>query len=225
MRWLVESLRRYGLVQTLTIMWSVIVDMGFDYRYGTDTARRIPRSEIETSSENLVHCVNYGASKAMPFLRLMRRLNLPTDSVFVDLGSGKGRAVMLAAKHGFRRVIGIEFSGALCESARSNLKNFLRKCPSRSEIEIIESDVTLYKFRDDQTVFFMLDPFNAPVLTQVLANIRASVERKPRQVWLIYSVPRERHIIEQAGLFTQSQAHVVVGAEFQVYSNEGARRA
>jgi hypothetical protein len=222
LRWFFESVRRYGLGQTLTIMWSVIVDARFDSKYGTDTARRIPREQIETDSENIVHCVNYGASKAMPFTRLMRRLKLPKNGVFVDLGSGKGRALMLATKYGFRKVIGIEFSGELCSSARDNLQKFLRKCPSRSQVEIIESDVTKYRLRDDETVFFMLDPFNAPVLTEVLRNIRTSVERSPRTIWLIYSVPREQQIIDQAGLFTQNQLHVVLGAEFRVYSNDPA---
>ncbi|HEY4245793.1 MAG TPA: class I SAM-dependent methyltransferase [Lacunisphaera sp.] len=223
-QWFYASLRRYGLGQTIAIMWSVMVDAGFDYRYGTDTARRIPRSEIETNSENIVHCVNYGASKEMPFRKLMSRLNLPKDGVFVDLGSGKGRALMLAAKYGFRKVIGVEFSGALCTAARENLQKFLHKCPSRSHVEVIESDVTKYAFHDDETVFFMLDPFNAPVLTQVLQNIRVSVERSPRTIWLIYSVPREQHIIDQAGLFKHNELHVVVGAEFRVYSNESSGR-
>jgi SAM-dependent methyltransferase len=218
-QWFFESVRRYGLGQTFTIIWSVIVDARFDRKYGTDTARRIPREQIQTGSENIVHCVNYGASKEVPFRKLMKKLQLPRDGVFVDLGSGKGRALMLASKYGFRKVIGIEFSGALCEAARENIRRFLRKSPSRSEIEVVESDVTKYPFRDNETVFFMLDPFNAPVLTQVLENIRASVQRQPRKIWLIYSVPREQHIVERAGLFTSSHLHVVVGAEFCVYSN------
>lgn len=222
LNWFFESVRHYGLGQTLTIMWSVIVDARFDSTYGTDTARRIPREEIETKSENIVYCVNYGASKELPFRKLMARLNLPREGVFVDLGSGKGRALMLAAKYGFRKVIGVEFSGTLCTIARSNLQKFLSKFPSRSQIEVIESDVIKYPFRDDETVFFMLDPFDAPILTQVLANIRASVERKPRTIWLIYSVPREQHIIDQAGIFPHNRLYVVVGAEFRVYSNAPA---
>jgi SAM-dependent methyltransferase len=218
-RWFFDSVGHFGFGQTLVIMWSVVVDMGFDFRYGTETTRRIPKEQIATDSENIVHCVNYGASKSTPFKHLMSRLKLPKDATFVDLGSGKGRALMLASRYGFRRVIGIEFSGELCARARENLKKFMAKCPSSSVVEVIESDVTKYKLRDDETVFFMLDPFDAPVLTQVLRNIRTSVERRPRTIWLIYSVPRERHIIEQSGLFTQSQLHVVVGAEFQVYSN------
>jgi len=217
--WFLESRRRFGFIQTLTIIWSVIVDASFDRRYGTDTFRRIPREQIATPSENIVHCVNYGASKAVPFMRLMQRLNLPKNGVFVDLGSGKGRAVMLAASYGFRKVIGIEFSGALCATANENLRKYLRKRPSASEIAIIESDVTQYQLRDDETVFFLLDPFNGPVLQQVLQNIRASLERIPRSIWLIYSVPRERELIDQSGIFQPGQAYVVVGAEFRVYSN------
>jgi len=218
-RWFFESVRRFGVTQTLTIIWSVVVDARFDRKYGTDTARRIPRAEIKTDSENIVHCVNYGASKEIPFRKLMQKLQLPRDNVFVDLGSGKGRALMLASKYGFRKVIGIEFSGALCEAARENLRRFLQKSPSRSEIEVIESDVTKYQFRDDETVFFLLDPFNAPVFVEVLKNIRASVQRNPRKIWLIYSVPREHAFVERAGLFDSSHLHVVVGAEFRVYSN------
>lgn len=225
LRWFFESLKRFGFTQTGLIMWSVIVDARFDSKYGTDTARRIPRTEIETTSENIVHCVNYGASKELPFRKLMERLKLPRDGVFVDLGSGKGRALMLAAKYGFRKVVGIEFSGALCAVARDNLEKFTRKVSTSSAVEVIESDVTKYQLRDDETVFFMLDPFNAPVLTQVLENIRESVQRVPRTIWLIYSVPREQNIIEQAGLFTHSQLHVVVGAEFRVYSNQPATKA
>lgn len=219
-RWFFGSLRRSGLRQTLVIIWSVIVDLWFDFRYGTDTFRRVPQGQIETDSENIVHSANYGASKAVPFMRLMRRLKLPHDAVFLDLGSGKGRAVMLAARYGFRKVIGVEFSGALCEKARDNLQRFLRKCPCRAQIEIIESDVTKHNLRDDETVFFMFDPFDGPVLAQVLHNIRASMERQPRTVWLIYSVPREQEIINQVGVFTQVQRHIVLGGEFLVYSNE-----
>jgi len=195
------------------------VDASFDVRYGTDTFSRIPSGQIVTDSENAKHSANYGATKAMSFMRLVRLLELPLDGVFVDLGSGKGRALMLAAKYGFRKVIGIEFSGALCHIARRNLQSFLRKCPSQSQIEVIESDVTQYILRDDETIFFMFDPFNAPVLLQVLKNIAASLERKPRKIWLIYCIPRAQHIVEQSGVFKHSQLYVVIGSEFRVYSN------
>jgi SAM-dependent methyltransferase len=218
--WFYHSTRSFGLAQTLTVIWSVIVDSSFDLYYGTDTVRRVARGSIEAKSENVVHSSDYGASKAMPFMRLMRRLNLPKDSVFVDLGSGKGRALMLAAKYGFRKVVGVEFSGVLCDQSRINMEKFMRKCPSPSKIEIIESDVAKYHLNDDETVFFMFDPFNAPVLTQVLQNIGESVKRKPRSIWLIYGTPREQEIVARSGVFTQNQRYMIIGVEFRIFSNE-----
>jgi SAM-dependent methyltransferase len=220
--WFYQSLRRCGLGQTLMIIWTIIGDVWFDFRYGTDTLRRVPRTQIETDSENKVYATGSGSTKVIPFLGLMRRINLPADSVFLDLGSGKGRVVMLAAKCGFRKVIGVDFSRTLCEKARANLQKFLRKCQSRALTSIVESDVTTYQLADDETVFFMYDPFNPPVLTQVLRNIRASLERRPRPIWLIYSVPRERQIVDQCGVFSKTERHVVAGSEFLVYSNEPA---
>ena len=218
--WFYYSTRSFGLAHTLTVIWSVVIDSSFDVYYGTDTVRRVARTSIEANSANVVHAQDYGASKAVPFIRLMRRLNLPKDSVFVDLGSGKGRALMLAAKYGFRKVVGVEFSGALCEKARINIKKFLRKCPSRSKIEIVESDVAKYQLSDEETVFFMFDPFNAPVLRQVLENIRESVKRKPRPVWLVYGTPREQEVIVRSGVFSRNERHMIIGVEFRIFSSE-----
>lgn len=217
--WFFNNVRRFGLSQTVAIIGSVLVDVYFDFRYGTDTFRRIPGGQISTGSENARHSANYGATKASPFMKLVKRLELPVEGVFVDFGSGKGRALMLAAKYGFRKIVGIEFSGELCEIARRNLQSFLKKCPSKSAIEVIELDATQYAFRDDETVIFMFDPFNAPVLRQVMSNLAASLERRPRKLWLIYGVPREQAVIEQAGVFFEKQLHVIAGGEFLVFTH------
>ena len=44
------------------------------------------------------------------------------DLTFIDLGSGKGRAVLLASLYPFRRLIGVEFSPELTEVARLNVQ-------------------------------------------------------------------------------------------------------
>jgi SAM-dependent methyltransferase len=211
-------LKKRGWLQTLCIASSVIGDSLFDLVHGTETVRRIPPNEIETDSRNKRFSAGYGASKARPLLRLLNLLQLPRDATFVDLGCGKGRVLMLAAKYGFRRVVGIEFSRQLCEQARDNLDKFLHKFSAPSQIEIIASDVTQYRLGDDEKVFFMYDPFDAPVVAEVLAKIRKSWERKPRTIWMIYSAPRHHATIEEFGFFTESQAHIIEGGEFRTYS-------
>src|SRR6516225_8353137 len=39
---------------------------------------------------------------------------------FVDIGCGKGRALMVASAFPFRRLVGVEISPELCEIARAN---------------------------------------------------------------------------------------------------------
>jgi methylase of polypeptide subunit release factors len=43
------------------------------------------------------------------------------DFTFIDLGSGKGRALVLALSYPFRRVVGVEFALELHRVAEANL--------------------------------------------------------------------------------------------------------
>ena len=215
--WLVETVRREGPLRPLVIMVTVIGDYWFDWRQGTDTCRRIPRLQIETDSPNKIYATGSGSTKVMAFRGLMRRLRLSPANVFLDLGSGKGRILLLAAEYGFRRIVGVEFSPLLCACARRNLEAFLRRRSSAPPVEVREIDVTRYDFQDDESVLFLYDPFTPPVLNQVLENLRASLARRPRPVWLIYHVPKERGTLDACGLFDRPECHVIWGAEFCVY--------
>jgi predicted RNA methylase len=59
------------------------------------------------------------------------------DFAFIDLGSGKGRTLLLAAEYPFERVIGVEYCPQLNEVARSNIPKLrleIRRCRS---IEVV----------------------------------------------------------------------------------------
>jgi cyclopropane fatty-acyl-phospholipid synthase-like methyltransferase len=96
----------------------VALDIAFDLRYGTDTIRCTEMNTLAFQSENKKLATLYQASEPQPLRSIMRKLDLPKDSSFVDLGSGKGRVLLIAAQFGFQRVIGVEFSRELCEIAR-----------------------------------------------------------------------------------------------------------
>ena len=90
----------------------------FDLRYGTDTCDPLRLSDLRISSPNKGYGVDYSATKPRVFARFMKLVPLLPASVFVDFGCGKGRVMLLAARHGFKRVIGVEFSPELCQAAR-----------------------------------------------------------------------------------------------------------
>jgi predicted RNA methylase len=217
LRWATSSIRRKGVVQTVKIGTSISLDLLFDLRYGTDTIRWVEKAALDTTSGNKQLSAPYQATKARPLLRLLDTLALPKDAVFVDIGSGKGRVLLIASAYGFRKVIGIEFSRSLCEIARSNVELFSKKVPLKSPIEVIEADATKYWFEPSERVFYMYNPFDAPVLAQVLANLRASLEINPRKIWLIYNTPMHHDAVIKSKVFLSHCYVESGGTEFRVY--------
>lgn len=90
----------------------------FDLQYGLDTGDYLSPVEIVTGHAH--DAFNYGYSAIAPsvFRAAMKRwrAGLPASAAqpavyrFVDLGAGKGRALLLASEVGFRKIIGVELS-------------------------------------------------------------------------------------------------------------------
>jgi SAM-dependent methyltransferase len=195
------------------------MDLGFDWKYGTDTMRWVDRSALETRSDNRSHSAPYRATKVRPLLQLLSKLHLPRNCNFVDIGSGKGRVLLIASRYGFRRVVGIEFSGELCAIARRNAELFFRKTKPLSSIEVVEADATRYSFEAADRVLFMYNPFDGVIMAKVVDNIRRSLEENPRRIWLIYNTPLHHDVIKRAALFQMDSFCEIGGNHFRVYSN------
>jgi SAM-dependent methyltransferase len=217
--WTIASVRQRGVSRTFTIAASVVEDRFFDRRFGIETSQVVNSDQLEASLANRAHAIRYKATKARPFLDLLRRLQLPADSTFVDVGSGKGRVLLLAAQLPFRRVVGIEFSRSLCEQARTNIEIFRRTGRTLAPIEVCEGDVTRHALRGDENVFFLYNPFDAVILSQFVENIRRSLATHPRPIWLIYSVPVHATVLDASGVFARCEAFDLRGNEFRVYTN------
>jgi SAM-dependent methyltransferase len=217
--WAIKSVSRRGLLRTGKVAASVIVDLGFDLLYGTDTMRWIRAKDLGANSEYDVNAVRYQATKARPLRKFMRKLDLPRDRVFTDLGSGKGRVLLIAAQLGFEKIVGIEFSRRLCDIARQNVKIFATKTGITSSIDVIESDVALYNIEPEQCIFFIYNPFDEVVMERLLMNLRGSLERFPRKIWLLYNTPIHSIVIENSALFCSCKEFEIGGTEFRVYEN------
>ena len=218
-RWALASAREKGLATTVKIAGTVLVDLLFDWRYGTDTMGWVERDALDTASANKVHSASYSATKARPLVRLMRSLPLPQDGTFVDIGSGKGRVLLIASQFGFRKVVGIEFSEHLARLARTNVETFATKRPLRSPVEIVEADATSYAFGADERVFYLFNPFGAVVLEQVLRNLGRSLGAHPRTIWLIYNTPLHDDVVRASSLFRHGAYYEIAGNRFRVYTN------
>lgn len=221
--WLVQSLRDRGPVRTLKVAVNVLADFSFDWKHGTDTMKWVDVDLFETASQNKSRAVRYQATKVRPLAKLLRELRLPTAGSFVDLGCGKGRVLLIASQLGYRRVVGVEFCAHLCRQARKNVDRFRLRHPSCSPIEVIESDVALYRFAGDESVLFMYNPFDEVVMKQMMNNIGDSIRRIPRPIWLIYNTPLQHETIQQNGNFGRCKRFEIGGTNFHVYSDFNPR--
>ena len=151
---------------------------------------------------NQVHAVSYGASDPQDFRSAIAGLPIDyPDFVFVDFGSGKGRAILLASEFPFKRVVGVEFSEELHRIARENINHFSKKGCQCAKVESICMDAVDYPLPDDDLVCYFCNPFDETLMTQMVANIRKSLLRQPREIFILYYNAKESHVFDRADCF------------------------
>ncbi len=160
-------------------------DMDFDRKYSVDTGGLIPLSNLDVEGENWKYGAGYEAIFNVDFGEILKSLALPYDkTVFIDMGSGKGRAVLLASMLPFKKVIGVEFSRQLHQTAEKNARNFQgQKC---GEIELICIDAVEYKIPENPLVIYLYNPFERPIMEKVVENVVASFRSRPRRLVVLY---------------------------------------
>jgi SAM-dependent methyltransferase len=163
----------------------VELDQAFDREHGVDTAGIVPLQALDIDSANRDLGHRYQASSPAGFRALMAGFALPAEELtFVDLGAGKGRAMLLASELPFRRVVGVEFAPELCEVARRNLQDFQSAAQRCREFEVVCADAAEYQLPDEPTLVYIYNSFVDPLMRAVLANVRRSVDERPRKVLL-----------------------------------------
>lgn len=116
----------------------------------------------------------------------------PGDA-FLDYGSGKGRVLFAAARRPFARLIGIDLSPELVETARSNLTGHGRLAGREVVLEV--ADAARYDVPDDVSVAYLFCPFTGPTFAAVVERVLASIDRRPRPLLVVYMAPFEHNYL------------------------------
>jgi SAM-dependent methyltransferase len=186
-------------------------DEAFDRDYGVQTGGVYRPKETEVVGDNWALGVNYQAVNPSEFDEALKKLTIPhNEFTFVDLGSGKGRAILLACRFPFRRVIGVEYSRQLNQIACENIRLFplnARKC---RQIETVETDAAEFVFPNEPLLVFMYHPFAEPVMARVVDNLSRSLRANPRPAIVVYVLPQFVNLWNDTGLFRQIQANPAV---------------
>jgi SAM-dependent methyltransferase len=124
-----------------------------------------------------------------------------SDFVFIDLGSGKGRTLLMASDYPFRRIVGVEILPALHLAAQENIGKYQSESQKCFALESVCADATEFRFVDEPLVIYLFNPFPEAGLSRMIANLEESLRGNPRAVYVLYHNPALEHVVsESAGL-------------------------
>jgi hypothetical protein len=125
------------------------------------------------------------------------------DFVFIDLGSGKGRTLLMASNYPFRRIVGVELLPALHQAAQENLSKYRSESQNCFALESICADATEFPFPAEPTVLYLFNPFPESGLRQMIANLERSLQTHPRAVYVLYHNPLLEHVLSESAALSK----------------------
>ncbi len=134
----------------------------------------------------------YQPARPAHIRRALRELSVRDLSgySYVDLGSGKGRSLFVAAELPFRQITGVELSRRLHEVACANIGRFRYRTQGCTDLRSRNENASEFVFPEGKLVLYLFNPFGAGTMRQVLGNLETSLTRNPRHVVVVLLWPR-----------------------------------
>jgi SAM-dependent methyltransferase len=150
---------------------------------GLDTGRAVRLEGLSIVGANGRYGVLYQPSDTRRVRAALASLPIRHDEfTFIDFGSGKGRVLLVAAAYTFRRIIGVEFAEELHHIAGQNIRRALGR---DTRAEAVCCDAAEYELPNDPLVLYFYNPFMAPIMRRVMANVSLSLRRASRPAYVI----------------------------------------
>ena len=185
-----ESLRNFSPLRHLRSLATRAEGWWFDLTRHVRTSAYIPLESLTVKGERKSGFA-YFPTRPAAARQALEALPIRDYSqyAFVDLGSGMGRMLLLAAEYPFRNIQGVEFAAELHGLAQQNISRYRHPARRCAEIESVHTDASEYQFPEGKFVLYLFNPFGPEVLAKVLANLAASLAQNPRHVVMVILNP------------------------------------
>ncbi len=181
------------------IAWYMIKqDIRGERKYKINTIGADELIDLEELGIDVSHAAIYMPVSFNLLEEIFEQIPVTKRNHFLDIGSGKGRALCVAAHHGFRKLTGLDFSRNLCNIAKENLEKTRISIPSVN-FTIIHNDAFYYEIPGDVDCIFMFNPFDEIIMSGVVNNIFESLQNNPRKISIIYVNPLHKEQFLKAG--------------------------
>jgi hypothetical protein len=168
----------------------------FDREYGVETSGLISGRELAAGHAHDLHSTAYYGIAPSIFKSAIGHWAEALEPgpkleqySFVDVGAGKGRAVLLASEYNFRSVMGVELNGGLASIAERNALQWKNLGRARCEIEIVNQDATACRWPPMPLLVFLFNPFGRQVLLKLLNMLKQEADQAGQPIDVLYVNP------------------------------------
>jgi hypothetical protein len=132
----------------------------------------------------------YQPTEPTLFREMMAALPIALNEfTFVDLGSGKGRTLLMASEYPFRRIVGVELIEELHRAAEENIRAYSSATRQCTQIESLCMDAGEFVFPETALLLYLFNPLPEAGLRRVMRQLEQSLEQMPRPIWIVHHNP------------------------------------
>jgi hypothetical protein len=129
----------------------------------------VPRRFLRLGDAADTHNVGHVSTQPSVIRKALQTIGVAPDTVFIDLGSGKGRALIVASEFPFKALVGYELSSSLINISRRNID----KLKLSRRVNIIQSDASRPEFPiAGEIILFLANPFKRPLVEYFTADVQ-----------------------------------------------------
>ena len=117
---------------------------------------------------------------------------------FLDVGSGKGRALLLASDYPFHAIVGIELLPELHRQAFQNIARYRSPSQQCFSIDSRCGNARDLEFPSGPLVIYLFNPLPEPDLAIFVSRLEESLRAHPRPCCILYHYPLLEHVLSRS---------------------------
>ncbi len=178
-----------------------LINEAFDRRHGTDTAEEVLLTaagvpQDQSARGNTV----YRPVWETEFHSSLAALGISFDGFsFVDVGSGKGKLLLLASDYPFARIVGVEYAPGLHAVAVENILRYRSSTQRCHTLEAVLADALRYRLPDGPIVCYIFNAMDPASTAKLMELVDEDLGSRGAPAFVIYG--NLRHVREIADGF------------------------